>query len=214
MTGHLPREPGKGAFEGRAAIERLASAYQDHCYGQLFYALARALRPSSCVELGVYRGFSLLATAAALRDNGGGSIEGFDLFDEYPYRHETFANASRNLRDCGLAAHARIHKADALEVHKRFAAVDWLHVDLSNDGDTYRRIFAEWAPKVRRVMLLEGGSPERDRVQWMTQFGKAPIVPALAEIERGHPQWKLAVLAPFPSVTVALRVQALDARMP
>lgn len=205
MAGHLPASLGTQAFEGQAGIETLASAYQDHGYGFLFYALARALRPAACVELGVYQGFSLLTTAAALRDNARGSIEGFDLFEDYEFRHESQDAASLNIRANGLDRWARTHKADALRAHERFDAVDWLHVDISNNGDTYRHVFAAWAPKVRGVMLLEGGSPERDRVDWMTRFNKPAIVPAIEEMREAHPEWTIAVLAPFPSLTVALR---------
>jgi predicted O-methyltransferase YrrM len=210
MTEHLPRDLEATAFEGQAGIKRLASAYQDHGYGFLFYALARALKPATCVELGVYQGFSLLMTAAALRDNDCGAIEGFDLFDDYPYRHEPIANALRNIRANGLERCAHIQKADASAAHERFAEVDWLHVDISNDGDTYRRIFTHWASRVRHVILLEGGSPERDRLTWMTRFGKAPIVPAIEAIRREHPQWLIAVLTPFPSLTVAIRAAPLS----
>jgi predicted O-methyltransferase YrrM len=204
---HLPANLGAQAFEGQAGIESLASAYRDHGYGFLFYALARALRPATCVELGVYQGFSLLATAAALRDNAHGSIEGLDLFDDYEFRHESLANAARNIRANGLDRWARLQKADALRAHERFDAVDWLHVDISNNGDTYRHVFAHWAPKVGSAMLLEGGSPARDRVGWMTQFHKPPIVPAIEALRGAHPEWTIAVLAPFPSLTVAIRKQ-------
>ena len=207
MTAHLPASLDAQAFAGQAGIEDLASAYKDHGYGFLFYALARVLRPASCVELGVYQGFSLLATAAALRDNDHGSIEGFDLFDDYEFRHESLARASRNIRANALESRARLHQADALEADARFTALDWLHVDISNNGDIFRRIFARWSPKVSRVMLLEGGSPARDRVAWMTQFNKPAIVPALEEMRGAHPEWTIAVLAPFPSLTVAIRKQ-------
>lgn len=210
MAEHLPRDLEATAFEGQAGIKRLASAYQDHGYGFLFYALARSLKPATCIELGVYQGFSLLSTAAALRDNDRGTIAGFDLFDDYPFRHETFANATRNIAANGLEDYAQIHKADALTAHERFTAVDFLHVDVSNDGDTYRRIFSQWAQKARGVILLEGGSLDRDRVGWMTRYDKAPITRALEEIRREHPQWSLSVLAPFPSVTVALRTDPAD----
>lgn len=204
---HLPQNLGAKAFDAQAGIESLASAYKDHGYGFLFYALARAFKPAACVELGVYQGFSLLATAAALRDNARGTIEGFDLFEDYPFRHESFARVSSSIRANGLESRARIHKADALQAHEAFAAVDWLHVDISNNGDIYRGIFERWSPKVARVMLLEGGSAERDRVDWMTQFDKAPIAPAIEELRRACPEWTIAVLAPFPSLTVAVRRQ-------
>ena len=41
--------------------------------------------------VGVLQGFSLLTLASAVRDNGKGWIEGFDLFEAYPYHHEQSA---------------------------------------------------------------------------------------------------------------------------
>jgi hypothetical protein len=193
------------AFDGEAALGRLGSAYKDHGYGCFFYALARVLKPVTCVELGVLEGFSLLCVAAALRDNGRGTIHGFDLFEDYPFRHERCASTAERIRALGLEQQARIRQADAFAVAGEFASVDYLHVDLSNDGDTYRRIFAQWSGKVKQVMLLEGGGAERDRVAWMARYRKSAIVPALAELRGAHPEWTFAVLAPFPSLTVAIR---------
>ena len=193
------------AFGGQADIGKLSSAYKDHGYGCFFYALARVLKPVTCVELGVLEGFSLLCVAAGLRDNGRGTIQGFDLFEDYPFRHERYASTAERIRATGLQQQAPIRQADAFGVEGEFASVDYLHVDLSNDGDTYRRIFARWSGKVKQVMLLEGGSAERDRVAWMARYRKSAIVPALEELRGAYPEWTFAVLAPFPSLTVALR---------
>ena len=205
MERRLPRDPGTPAFEGQACVDSIDSSYKDHGYGVLLHALARAFEPRDCIELGVYRGFSLLATAAALRDNGAGAIVGYDLFDRYPYRHDSIDSCRRNIARCGLERWASVREADAFDVAAQVQACDWLHVDVSNDGDTYRRVFAQWSGKVRRVILLEGGSAERDAVEWMRRYGKPPIVPAIAELGRAHPQWRFAVLAPYPSLTVAIR---------
>jgi len=188
-------------FAGQANI---MSSYKDHGYEHFFYALVRVLRPVLCVELGVLQGFSLLAVAAALRDNGNGMIHGFDLFEDYPYRHEKYANVLERIEASGLYTWAAIHRADAFQVHERFDTVDYLHVDLSNDGNTYRTIFEQWAGKVKKVILLEGGSADRDRVEWMTKYKKPPIAEAIHEVRDAYPSWDIIVLDPFPSLTVAL----------
>jgi hypothetical protein len=46
------------------------------------FALIRRVKPSLCVELGVYGGRSLAATALALRENGSGVAVGVDPFEE------------------------------------------------------------------------------------------------------------------------------------
>jgi hypothetical protein len=206
LRGFVRADLRASGFADQRRIEEAArSSYDDHGYGDLFYGLVRVLRPTVCVELGVLQGLSLLCAAAALRDNRQGRIEGFDLFESYPYHHETLAGATGRIRALGLEAWAGVCQADAREVHRRFEAVDYLHVDLSNDGDVYAWVFEQWAAKVRQVIVLEGGAAERDRVGWMVRYGKAPIVPALAAIRRRHRDWSIFVLEPYPSVTIAVR---------
>ena len=208
---HLPLDPNRSAYRGQELFEATRSAYKDHAYGNFFYALVRAIRPRKCVELGVLEGFSLLSIAEALRDNGAGNIHGIDLFEDYPHRHATYADVSSRITSCGLSDWCGISKFDALQAHGSHGHLDFLHVDLSNDGDTYRSVFAHWAGKVAQVIVLEGGSADRDQVEWMVKHGKSPILPAIAEIGRAYPAWTIAVLAPFPSLTIALRAKGMPA---
>ena len=205
LSDHLPAGPGGPGYRGQERIEDVQSSYKDHDYGLFFYALTRAIKPRTCVELGVLNGYSLLSIAAALRDNGAGYIQGIDLFEDYPHRHARFADVETLINTCRLGKFAGIKKTDALSVDTQHEEIDFLHVDLSNDGDTYRFVFKHWAGKVNRVILLEGGSADRDQVEWMVKHKKPPIVPAVDEIRRAFPNWTIAVLAPFPSLTVALR---------
>jgi hypothetical protein len=211
MRAYLPATLGPPSFEGQPVVEALDSSYKDHGYGHLLYALARVLKPDRCVELGVFQGYSLLCVAAALRDNGHGAIEGFDLFEDYPHRHVAYADAAANIRASGLHDRAVAHQADALTAHERHGRVDWLHVDISNHGETYRDVFAHWEPKVTQVMVFEGGSAERDQVEWMVAYRKPPIAPAVEALRRSHRGWKFASLWPYPSLTLALRSSACGA---
>jgi hypothetical protein len=208
MRSHLPVGLAGESFPGHSGIAQLHSSYKDHGYGVFLYALARTLRPLSCIELGVFQGLSLLSVAAALRDNGRGTIVGIDRFEDYPYRRESHDNARDNIMRCGLRAQAQVRRGDAFAAHEGVASVDWLHVDLSNDGDTVRRIFSQWEDKVSQLMLFEGGGPERDRVDWMLSYGKPPIAPVIEALRAEHPAWRFAVLAPYPSMTLAIRAKA------
>ena len=206
VTVYLPPDLETKIFAGQADIETLWSSYKDHGYGYFFYALTRVLKPARCVEIGVLQGFSLLTVAAALRDNGNGMIHGFDLFEDYPYRHEKYANVLEWIETSGLRTWATVSQEDAFQVHKQFDTTDYLHVDISNDGNTYRRVFEQWAGKVKKVILLEGGSADRDRVEWMIKYKKPSIVKALNEIRSAYPSWDIVVFDPYPSLTVALPV--------
>jgi hypothetical protein len=196
-------------FAGQREIQMLQSSYSAHGYGSLLYALARVLRPLTAVEIGIMQGFSLLSVAAALRDNAGGHITGFDLFEAYPYRHADRNQVSRQVSALGLQSWVTLEAGEAHEIHERSDAVDYLHVDVSNTGDTYRRIFKDWSTKVRQVIVLEGGSVERDAVAWMREFDKPPIVPAVHELQGAYPEWTFTVLRPFPSMTIACNRAAI-----
>jgi hypothetical protein len=167
------------------------------------------LRPLIAVEIGILQGFSLLSVAAALRDNTAGHITGCDLFEAYPYRRADRDQVARQVTALGLQPWVTLVAGDAHEIHQRWDAVDYLHVDVSNTGDTYRRIFANWSTRVRQVIVLEGGSAERDMVAWMREFEKPPIVPAVHELQRAYPQWSFTVLRPFPSMTIACNRTAI-----
>jgi len=203
---YLPSSLGEEVFDAQNMIEEAWSSYMDHGYGYLFYALVRVLKPISCVELGVLQGFSLMTVAAALRDNNNGArICGFDLFEDYEYRHDYQANVSARVKDNLLDPWVRLHRLDAYQVYHQYEAVDFLHVDISNNGETFSQIFAQWANKVKQAIVFEGGSKTRDQVEWMSKYNKPPIVPAIRTIRNSYPDWSIVVLEPFPSVTVAIK---------
>lgn len=206
MRGYLEAPAG---FAGQRQIQTLQSSYSARGYGALLYALARVLRPLTAIEIGILHGFSLLSVAAALRDNAAGHITGCDLFEAYPYRHADRNQVSRQVTALGLQSWVTLDAGDAHEIHERWDAVDYLHVDVSNTGDTYRRIFGNWSTKVRQVIVLEGGSAERDDVAWMREYRKPPIVPALHELRLAYPEWSFTVLRPFPSMTIACNRAAI-----
>jgi len=201
---------GATAIDG--TLRGTGSSYRDHGYGAFFYALARCLRPRCCVELGVLQGFSLLAVACALRDNRAGRIDGFDLFEDYPYTSEPYANVVERIRSAGLQDWSAAHRAEAGEVADVFDTVDYLHVDLSNDGDRYREIFERWSAKVTQVIVLEGGSKARDEVGWMLRYRRPPIAAAVSELRRRYTDWGITVLDPYPSMTVAVRAPLTSGR--
>ncbi len=204
VMSYLPDQMDTKIFDEQSKIEDLRSSYKEHGYGFLFYALTRALKPELCVEIGVLQGFSLLSVAAALRDNEVGIVHGFDLFEEYPYRHEKYDIVSDRIPTFGLDRWSTVERSDAFEVSNKFSEVDFLHVDISNNGDTFRQVFEQWAGKVKKAMLFEGGSESRDQVEWMIKYDKPSIVQALDEIRANYPEWDIYVIEPYPSLTIAL----------
>lgn len=77
--------------------------------GLLAYMLLRALGARRVVEFGTSFGVSTIYLAAAVRDNGGGTVIGTEL------EPEKAAIARANLERAGLADLAEIREGDALE---------------------------------------------------------------------------------------------------
>lgn len=75
--------------------------------GRLLYALVRIARPTTVVEFGSSLGASLVYLAAAVRDNGTGTVVGSEL------HAGKVATARANLAEAGLAEHVTILEGDA-----------------------------------------------------------------------------------------------------
>lgn len=202
---YMPSYAPESLQASMTGLENLYSTYKQSAYHYLFYGLVRTFRPVQCVELGVLHGFSLFAVAKALRDNAKGRVNAFDLFEAYPYRHENFGDICARVKKFGMEDIVSIEKADVFDVHVRFEQVDFLHVDVSNNGDTYASIFKNWAKLVSGAMVLEGGGVERDNVEWMHKYNKRSIREALKEIAPQYPDWDIVTLEAYPSLTVAVR---------
>ncbi|MFQ5708111.1 MAG: O-methyltransferase [bacterium] len=188
------------------------SSYAENDYGQLFYALARILKPSLVVELGTYMGYSALHFAAAMRDNTSvnSELHMIDLWEAYSYRRCTKNVTMEHFRHSELLGVNNLKlefiNADAEQSWTNYEddSIDILHVDLSNDGRSLNRCLQAWSPKLNRdgLLLFEGGSQERDRIDRMVKYQKSPI----RDFIDSHwftDHFEAVTLAPFPSLTIS-----------
>jgi|GEM_PF-1232576 len=200
------------AFE--ANLDGVKSSYLENKYGDIFYSLIQVTQPACVVELGTYLGYSALHIAAALRQQTQSHCQLWmvDLWEDYQFRHCSLTRTRDSFTNNGLIdlPHCDIHflQEDALKVAEQFddGQVDFLHIDLSNDGVSLQRTLDVWHKKLRPggMLLLEGGSPQRDQIPWMLEFKKTPISTFL------HSAWfqshySHTVIAPFPSLTIATK---------
>lgn len=93
-------------------------------YGRFLYAMARATKASRIVEFGTSMGVSTIYLAAALRDNGGGTLIGSE------FEPGKVARARDHLAAAGLADLVDIREGDARETLADIAGtVDLLLLD-------------------------------------------------------------------------------------
>lgn len=189
----------------------MRSSYIQNNYGEVFYAIISAFVPTLCVELGVLDGYSTLHIARGLRDLNRSDtvLWSYDLFDSYAYKHGEIGNVRAMLEKEGVSQLVQLVKQDAYEAHNNFndESVHMLHVDISNTGDTVDKIMELWDPKIvhHGIILFEGGTEERDEIEWMKKYNARLIKPALENNKIIEQRYVFATYLKFPGLTMLLK---------
>lgn len=206
MSAGLSTVLDEGCEDWRWVADNVASSYRANCYGDLLYYLIRTNAPEHCVEIGTLHGYSALYITAALRDNGHGHLDCYDLWETYPFRHSRMVDVQERIDCCGLHNWVTLHHCDAMHVPGQLKSwVDFVHVDISNDGDTYlwaASAFGDGVLTKEGLLVLEGGTPDRDTVEWMAQGYHKPISAVLESLTR---DWAMVVMRAFPGMTIMRR---------
>lgn len=176
------------------------SSYEKNNYGDLFYALMRIYKPEKVVELGTKAGYSAYHIARGLKANGKGTLDCYDLWENYPYSSVPQKVAEKNLKK--FKKIISYNPRDAFGVEKLYNKVDILHVDISNEGGNLNKIIPRWKNKVRQLIIIEGGSSEHDQLPWMIEFNKMPMKKWLREFSKKRGDIEYFTIEPFPSVTL------------
>jgi len=187
------------------------SSYEQNNYGPLIKQHVLNWRPNRIVEIGILNGYSTFHIAQAVRELRAYSIafDAIDLFDYYQYKHGSMDEVKGMLEANGLGNHVNIKQGNAFESWKDYddGSIDFMHIDISNTGDILLRLAELWLPKLsqRCMILFEGGSEERDRVDWMIKYSKTPIRAILVFNHFINDNFVHYTYDLFPSMTVLIR---------
>jgi predicted O-methyltransferase YrrM len=128
--------------------------------GDLIYLLCRGMRATRAVEFATSVGMSTLYFAAAMRDNGGGTVIGSELVPA------KVAAAKRNLADAGLSDYAEIREGDARQTLRDLGEpVDFILIDgwPVDDGPSLaRQVIEIAAPQLRTGGYVMNDDAEPD----------------------------------------------------
>jgi predicted O-methyltransferase YrrM len=128
--------------------------------GDLIYLLCRAIRATRVVEFATSIGFSTLYFAAAMRDNGGGTVIGSELVPS------KVATARRNIAAAGLTSYVDIREGDGrLTLRDLGGPVDFILIDgwpLESGPSLARQVTEIVAPQLRTggFLLNDNGEPD------------------------------------------------------
>ena len=190
------------------------SSYKKNNYGLVLGNIVLKNKPACLVELGVLHGYSTSFIAQALKEikkltGVSGRFDAYDLFEDYPYKHGVQTIVQTMLRENEVDGFVNLYKGDAYKVHKNYQdkQVDFLHVDISNNGQVVRDILELWHNKIRHggIIVFEGGSEERDNIEWMKKYNKSSIKKELETNPIIAKHYTYTVHNPFPSITVLIK---------
>ena len=199
-------------------MKDIRSSYKENDFGSILRALVLAHKPKLVVECGVLDGYSTFYIASALRFNRhsrGISSEFFayDLWEDYEYKHGDFEEVEEMLKSQKIDDHVNLTEGDAFEVAQVFddGVVDFLHMDISNNGDKLIKTLEVWGNKISEdgMIAFEGGSEERDEVEWMVKYGFTSIRDTLINNSFVSNNWDMQIFTMFPSMTLLWKKKSL-----
>lgn len=173
----------------------MRSSYKKNNYEIIFQSLCFAYSPKVIVEFGILDGYSL---DCFIKHSSNAIIKAFDIFDDFPYNSANFEFIKEKYKNFNNVNIIKANYYDCLNLFDD-NSIDILHIDIANNGDVYDFAIKNYLPKVKGVMILEGGSEERDNVEWMMKYNKPKISSVLKKYQNDV---KITVIKQFPSLTL------------
>lgn len=163
------------------------SSYRQNNIGQTIYSAVILLKPYIVYDFGILNGYSTICIAQALRDlrtlDGPFSrtrkVIACDLFEKYQYKTANKSQVLENLIRYNLENYVELQQLDFYDWCKKSdtGQFDMVHVDISNTAETLRSISFLKKSYPTKYILFEGGSQERDKIDWMIKYNKPPMFP-------------------------------------
>jgi predicted O-methyltransferase YrrM len=167
-------------------------------YGDLLNTITYLLNPKTIVEFGILDGYSLKCFNENSNDTC--NIYAYDIFDNFNGNH-----ANKQVLLEKFKEHKKIN-IDFGDFYKKFKdiqdkSIDILHVDIANNGEIYEFVLNNYINKLSEngIVILEGGSNERDNIAWMIKYNKPKIQPIL---QKFNSKYNIRTFGTIPSITI------------
>ena len=179
--------------------EIIRSSYKNKIdFSNIFETILFLKNPTKIIEFGILDGYSLncfLNNSSKICQ-----IEAYDIFDNFNGNH---SNYDKIIEKFNKYNNIKIQKGDYYKLVDNFKdnSIDIIHIDIANNGDTYEFAITQYMKKLKKdgIMILEGGSVERDNVEWMVKYNKPKIRPI---IDKYSKKYDIYILDKFPSMTI------------
>ncbi len=168
-------------------------------FGDLLSNISFIKSPQVIVEIGILEGFSL--DKFVKNTPSSTKINAYDIFTRFNGNHANELNIRKKFMDY---SNVTINDGDFYEVYKLYedSSIDLIHIDIANNGDVYKFVFDNYMKKLsdNGILLLEGGSKERDNIEWMNKYNKPKISPIIEEYKKKS--FEIQTIGVLPSITI------------
>lgn len=178
----------------------IRSSYQnnDLNYIDIITIITKFILPKKIVEIGILDGYSL--NEFIENSNNETIIEAYDLFEEFNGNH---ANKEYIIEKYSKYNNLKIKYGDFYNLHETIGDnIDILHIDIANNGDVLDFVIKKYFNLMSKngVIIFEGGSIERDNIEWMNKYNKPKIVPIIETLKKKG--YNISVVGKIPSITI------------
>jgi len=174
------------------------SSYSENNFGDIIKSITFSINPKKIVEFGILNGYSLDSFLNGISSEC--IINAYDIFEKFNGNGSNYNEIINKYKNYNNIS---IKRGDFYEEYKNFEdeSIDILHVDIANDGDIYNFCVDNYYSKIVKggIIILEGGSRERDNVEWMIKFNKKSIKNVVNKLKN---KYSLISIDNFPSVTI------------
>lgn len=177
----------------------MKSSYKNNIdFSDILKTITKINNPKIIVEIGILEGFSL----RTFIDNSSADckIYAYDIFEEFNGNGADYKDIFDKFKNDN---NVKINRGDFYKLNNciKNNSIDILHIDIANDGDVYEYVFENYIEKVKKggYIILEGGSKERDNINWMKKYNKKPINETLNKYSN---KLDYFIIDKFPSITI------------
>ena len=165
-------------------------------YSDLFKLLCFYYKPTNIIEIGILEGYSL---EQFINNTENCIIKAYDIFDEFNGNGAKY----EIIQKFSDYENVTIDYGDFYKLHKNIDdnSQDIIHIDIANNGDVYEYAIQNYIKKLKKngILLLEGGSKERDNIEWMIKYNKQKINSIISKYKNNY---EIITIGTIPSITI------------
>ena len=166
-------------------------------YGDLLSFVCWNRTPTKIVEIGILQGYSLNIFCKNSEEEC--KIDAYDIFDEFNGNAANRQDIEKLFRS---EKKLNIDYGDFYKLKDKYEdnSIDILHIDIANNGDVYEYVFNNYISKMKKdgIIILEGGSEERDNIEWMKKYNKSAMKNIL---DKYKDKYEILTVGCVPSIT-------------